>query len=43
MIHSSLENHLLVFFLQAHLVVVHGLIVITQVHARSSDKFGINQ
>ena len=33
MIHPSLENHLFILFLQTDFVVVHGLIVVTQVVA----------
>ena len=43
MIHPSLENHLFILFLQTDFVVVHGLIVVTQVHTRSSGKSGIDK
>ena len=43
MIHPSLENHLFILFLQTDFVVVYGLIVVTQVHTRSSGKSGIDK
>ena len=43
MVHSPFENHLFILFLQPDLVIIHGLVVVSEVHAWSPDKAGIDE
>lgn len=43
MVHTPFKDHFLILFFQPHFIIIHGLVMVSEVHPRPPDEVRINE